>query len=256
MSNLAIFVLVLVSVAKTFSGDSPMGIINGRIVDEVEHAPISNVYILLHGSRGPEDVSTRSMSDGSYSMTIGPGVYDIFVSLEPFQPVCHWVRIEAGKTVSLDLTLKANNDVLEELGLLRVPAVVFRGNCANNQTGFNEWFHGTRLPYGEPYLSSAARKQQITGRYSKLKLNMSLEEVKLLLGDPDFSTSLPKARLASRPPSEEGCATQVAYILKKTSENMTDTADVAIYMFFTPEGRLYWAAPQNLPDLRPFGSPN
>jgi hypothetical protein len=37
---------------------------------------------------------------------------------------------------------------------------------------------------------------------------------------------------------------------------MADLQDVAIYLFFSRDGKLYWATPQNLPDLKPFGFPS
>jgi len=49
---------------------------------------------------------------------------------------------------------------------------------------------------------------------------------------------------------------ETAYIIKKNSENMTDLQDAAIYLFFSRDGKLYWAAPQNLPKLKPLGSPS
>lgn len=136
------------------------------------------------------------------------------------------------------------------------PAVVFHGNCANDLPRYQQWFRQTRLPYGEPYLAFGRRKQQILDHYPKLKLQMSLEEVEILLGKPDFSTPRPAARLATTPePAEQQCSNQIAYIMKKTTENMADTEDVAIYLLFSKDGKLYWSAPQNLPNLRQLGSP-
>jgi hypothetical protein len=43
--------------------------------------------------------------------------------------------------------------------------------------------------------------------------------------------------------------------VKKNNENMADMEDVAIYLFFSRDGRLYWATPQNLPNLKQLGSP-
>ena len=136
------------------------------------------------------------------------------------------------------------------------PAAVFRGNCADEVPGFQEWFQETRLPSGEPYLAPSKRREQVLEHYSKLGLQMSLQEVEKLLGKPDFSTPRLAARLASTPePKEQQCRNQVAYILKKSSENMVEVEDVAIYLFFSENGKLYWAAPQNLPNLEPLGSP-
>jgi hypothetical protein len=136
------------------------------------------------------------------------------------------------------------------------PDVVFHGNCPNKSPSFQEWFQQTQLPYGDAYIAQAERKEQILRQYSKLKLQMPLEEVEKVLGKPDFSSVRPTARLATTPePTEPRCNNELAYILKKSSENMADTEDVAIYLLFSEGGKLYWAAPQNLPSLKPLGSP-
>jgi hypothetical protein len=135
------------------------------------------------------------------------------------------------------------------------PAVVFHGNCASDLPRYQHWFQQTRLPYGDPYLAPGKRKQEILDHYPKLKLQMSLEEVEILLGKPDFSTPRPAARLATAPePAEQQCSNQIAYIVKKNTENMADMKDVAIYLSFTRGGKLYWATPQNLPNLKELGS--
>jgi hypothetical protein len=136
------------------------------------------------------------------------------------------------------------------------PAAVFRGHCSDGVASYREWFQQTPLPHGEPYFAPGKRKEQILERYSKLKLQMSLEEVEKLLGGPDFSSPRPDARLAAAPkPEEQQCSNQFAYIVKKSSENMADVEDVAIYLFFSEDGKLYWASPQNLPNFTPLGSP-
>lgn len=135
------------------------------------------------------------------------------------------------------------------------PDVAFRGNCANELPSYREWFQRTRLPYSEPYLAPDKRREQVLEQYSKLKLQMSLKEAEELFGKPDFSTPRPAARLATTPePKEQQCSNQVAYIFKKSSENLADMADVAIYLLFSKDGKLYWAVPQNLPNLKPLGS--
>jgi len=48
---------------------------------------------------------------------------------------------------------------------------------------------------------------------------------------------------------EYRCSVETASIINKNSEHMTDLQDVGIYLFFSRDGKLYWAAPQNLPDL-------
>jgi hypothetical protein len=79
------------------------------------------------------------------------------------------------------------------------PEVVFHGNCENGLPHYQQWFQKTRLPQGEAYLAPDKRKQQMLSGYPKLKLQMSLEEVEKLLGQQDFSSPLPAARLPPLP---------------------------------------------------------
>jgi len=135
------------------------------------------------------------------------------------------------------------------------PPVVVRHNCATGLPRFEEWFERTGLPH-EPYVVTDKRKQQMLDNYPRLKLQMSLEDVEKLLGKPDFATGISAAHLATAPePTDKRCKDQLAYIVKKKHENMTDMEDVAIYLFLSRDGRLYWAAPQNLPSLKQLGSP-
>lgn len=135
------------------------------------------------------------------------------------------------------------------------PPVVFHGNCATALPRFEEWYQRTRLPH-EPYVVTDKRKQQMLDNYPKLKLQMSLDDVEKLLGKPDFATGTPAPHLATAPePADKRCSNEVAYIVKKNHENMADMKDVAIYLSFSRDGKLYWAAPQNLPTLKQLGSP-
>jgi hypothetical protein len=135
---------------------------------------------------------------------------------------------------------------------LSPPAVVFHGNCATGLPRFEEWYQQTRLPY----VVTDKRKQQMLDGYPKLKLQMSLEDVEKLLGKPDFATVTPAPHLANAPePADKRCINELAYVVKKNHENMTDMEDVAIYLVFSRDGALYWAAPQNLPTLKQLGNP-
>jgi hypothetical protein len=135
------------------------------------------------------------------------------------------------------------------------PAVVFHGSCATGLPQFEEWYRHTRLPQ-ESYVAAGKRKQQLLDNYPKLKLKMPLEEVEKLLGKPDFATATPAPHLATAPEStDKRCSNELAYIVKKNHENMADMGDVAIYLSFSRDGKLYWAAPQNLPTLKQLGSP-
>jgi hypothetical protein len=120
-----------------------------------------------------------------------------------------------------------------------VPSVLFRGNCETGLPRFEDWYRQTRLPQGEPYVAAQDRKQQTTNNYLKVKLQMSLAEVEKLLGKPDFATGKPVPRPAASPgPTGRRCSAETAYVLSKNSENMTDLQDVAIYLFFSRDGKL------------------
>jgi|HubBroStandDraft_1064217.scaffolds.fasta_scaffold00003_88 hypothetical protein len=130
-------------------------------------------------------------------------------------------------------------------------------NCVANQPVYNDWYQQTRLSDGEPYIAPSKRKQRILDNYHGLKLQMPLDEVERLLGKPDFGTARPPLHLATAPePADRGCANDLAYIMRKNNGNMVDTEDVAVYLSFSRDGRLYWATPQNLPTLKPLGSPD
>jgi len=112
------------------------------------------------------------------------------------------------------------------------------------------------LPRGEPYVAAQSRQQELLNKYPKLKLAMSMTEVERYLGKPDFAEGKPIARLANAPePTDKRCNIETAYIVKKNGENMADIEDVAIYFFYSRDGKLYWASPQNLPGLKQMGSP-
>lgn len=108
------------------------------------------------------------------------------------------------------------------------------------------------MSQGKTYVASKNRKQQVMTNYPKIKSGMSMAEVDKLLGKPDFATTLTVAHLAGAPePSEKRCTIETEYVLRKGR----DSEGVAIYMFFSREGKLFWAAPKNLPSLKHVRSP-
>jgi hypothetical protein len=138
-----------------------------------------------------------------------------------------------------------------------VPRVVTSHvNCGVKPPVYNDWYQQTGLSESEPYVAPDKRKQQILDNYHNLKLQMTLDEVERLLGKPDFGIARPPLHLAAAPePTDRGCADDLAYIVRKKSGNMVETEDAAVYLSFSRDGKLYWAAPQNLPPLIPLGSP-
>lgn len=136
------------------------------------------------------------------------------------------------------------------------PSYVSHGPCETGLPTYGQWFATTSLPSGRAYTASKTRQQQLLKNYSKLELQMTLEQVQALLGKPDFAAARAKGHLSNQPaPSKPICSNQIGYILQKRSENMADMEDVAIYLFFSPENKLTWAVPQNVPGLEPIGGP-
>lgn len=136
------------------------------------------------------------------------------------------------------------------------PSYEAHGNCEDGLPHFQTWFNSTELRFGRPYVAKSDRKERVFDNYSKLKLEMTMSQVEQLLGKPDFSAPRASGHLSNDAhPAPTVCSEQITYMLKKTSDNMADTSDEAIYLFFSPEGKLTWAAPQNLPRLQQLGGP-
>jgi hypothetical protein len=135
------------------------------------------------------------------------------------------------------------------------PVVTSQMKCDKEEPAYNSWYQQTTLPHGEPYLATDEHKQHILENYRKLKLQMALDEVEKILGKPDFGTVRSPLRLATAPdPTDGHCHVDLAYIVRKTSSDILDKEDVAVFLSFGRDGKLYWAVPQNLPGLKQLGS--
>ena len=84
----------------------PSGL-RGSVVDKLEHAPISNVYVLAHRDGGT-DVHVRTDKGGKYSVQLPPGIYDVFVSADRFPPTSRKVEITPDGMMVFDAVLEFN----------------------------------------------------------------------------------------------------------------------------------------------------
>jgi hypothetical protein len=136
-------------------------------------------------------------------------------------------------------------------------AYIVKGHCPDDGLPrFSQWFENSGLASGKPYVAEAKRRRQIVEGYPKLRLNMSPKTVEAVMGLPDYSQPKLKGHLDTSPaPNPPVCNAQLAYILKKDSDNAADTNDAAVFVFFTPDDKLYWGTPQNVPGLQAIGSP-
>jgi hypothetical protein len=136
------------------------------------------------------------------------------------------------------------------------PKYVVHAHCDDGLPHFRQWFETTKLPSGQPFVANQKRKRQLLQNYSELHLHMTLEEAVALLGAPDFSEARARGHLSNQTdPAARACSDQVAYVLLKTSDNMADMNDVAVYLFFSSKNELTWAFPQNISELRVIGGP-
>lgn len=81
--------------------------VRGRVVDKYEHAPIGNVFVLVH-SRNGDDMHVRTDPAGVYEIQLPPGIYDVFASAEGFSPACRKLEVIAHKMTKFDVTMEAN----------------------------------------------------------------------------------------------------------------------------------------------------
>jgi hypothetical protein len=81
--------------------------IKGTVTDKVEHAPIRNVFVLVHTNKG-NDMHVRTDGAGTYVVQLPPGVYDVFLSAAGFSPMCRKVEIQSNGMTSFDVVLEAN----------------------------------------------------------------------------------------------------------------------------------------------------
>lgn len=82
---------------------SDEGMVKGRVKD-TQGAAIPDAYVLVHLS-GPgtaADVRVALKRDGSFSVALKPGFYDIFVTRAGFAPVCKKVEVRTGLTTTFN----------------------------------------------------------------------------------------------------------------------------------------------------------
>lgn len=82
-----------------------------------------------------------------------------------------------------------------------VSGAVIKGNCPKDLPEYKQWLERTPSADGGQYVADSARKHKTISRYSKLRLNMSADEIEGLLGKPDFAVSqhLAEPALSDRP---------------------------------------------------------
>ena len=104
--------LFVALLAADLLGKNPAGL-KGRVVDQVEHAPIRNAFILVHRD-GSADQTVRTDASGMYSIQLSPNLYDVFVSADGFAPLCRKVEITPDGLMIFDPVLNASSTGMEQ----------------------------------------------------------------------------------------------------------------------------------------------
>jgi Carboxypeptidase regulatory-like domain len=100
--------------------------LTGRILDgQGQPIPGAAVIVLADPSDPAGYISSwdpawqkliRSDEHGMYSLPLGPGIYDVFVSMPTFDPRCAKVRLVSGSPTVLDMELRLSAVVSAVLG--------------------------------------------------------------------------------------------------------------------------------------------
>jgi hypothetical protein len=106
-----LFLALALLVTADTSAQSQSGI-KGRVTDKSEHAPIRNVFVLVHSNKG--DVRVHTDGAGTYAVQLPPGVFDVFLSTDGFSPACRKVEIQPNEMTSFDALLEANTLGMQE----------------------------------------------------------------------------------------------------------------------------------------------
>ena len=97
-------------------------------VKDSSDTPIPGAMVLIHwDSAGSAvsltenigiraDLTIRTTDDGSFSVDLLPGFYDVFASASAFTPTCRKIRIKPGKPMDIVLHMNADPLYTAEMG--------------------------------------------------------------------------------------------------------------------------------------------
>lgn len=91
------------SAARQNTGNKA-GILSGVVADKAENAPIPYAFVYVHGSykKALFDAAVPITAAGRFRVSLGPGVYDVFVAAAGFAPTCTSISIQAGKVTDFE----------------------------------------------------------------------------------------------------------------------------------------------------------
>lgn len=105
--KLLLVVPLLVIILARATAQHPSGL-RGVVTYAFDHRPVRNVYVLVHRN-GSEDAHTRIDEKGEFTLPLDPGVYDVLVSSEGFDPACRKVEVKPDGMMIYNVSLKATD---------------------------------------------------------------------------------------------------------------------------------------------------
>ena len=122
MRNLLLFVLAVIMPAA-ISAETLKG-----AVKDSSNTPIAGALVFIHwDSAGSTvglkdnvgikaDLSVRTKDDGTFTVEVPPGFYDVFAASTAFTPACRKARIKSGKSAEIIFRMNADSLYSAEMG--------------------------------------------------------------------------------------------------------------------------------------------
>jgi len=207
---------------------------------------------------------TLHMSQAEVSALAGPPTYAADGALQPNAIACVWGYSfedpgpSSGPAAKHRVTLGFTRDgSLAAIVPQRVDGVQILQlqdkSCAAGSP-VSDSVAAETVAAGKTYVADSQRQAKVRAGYAGLSLGMSVDQVEDLLGKADWVSVRPHGHLPNVWFVGVPCQRQLAYILRQNSANPADANTVAVHLSFDENGRLFWAAPQNVEGLKAMGS--
>jgi Carboxypeptidase regulatory-like domain len=87
---------------------------SGVIVDKAGRIPISDAHVWIHEQSGESEFAAQPNRAGQFSIQLADGYYDVMVGAPAFAPFCKKIWVRSGSPVTLNITLKPDEETLQK----------------------------------------------------------------------------------------------------------------------------------------------
>ncbi len=101
MKQLFTFLCVLWSLSMA----AQRGTVSGKVTDQANNEPLPGASIVVEGATASATTGALTQSDGTYTLSLPAGNYTLLFSFIGYQTRTFSVRVEAGRTTTLDVAL-------------------------------------------------------------------------------------------------------------------------------------------------------